>query len=194
MRLMAAHPHAIRALLAATLCVFHPSHAHPEKPMPSSATATGIAFYARANLYSLPIRPELPIGEAEAEAARAHYRFSMEGTRIRWAEKWLAERSPVAVDAQWTLRLAPGIHYFLPAAGGLPPQARSLVDIREERAYFRVEVFSDGRAPTAEKVIRSRTLRHDYEYWNNGTLKHWHFETESGRGDEHFDQLGHALK
>ena len=162
--------------------------------MPSSATATGIAFYARANLYSLPIRPELPIGEAEAEAARAHYRFSMEGTRIRWAEKWLAERSPVAVDAQWTLRLAPGIHYFLPAAGGLPPQARSLVDIREERAYFRVEVFPDGRPPTAEKVIRSRTLRHDYEYWNNGTLKHWHFKTESGRGDEHFDQLGHALK
>ena len=34
--------------------------------MPTSAATTGIAFYARANLYSLPIRPELPISEAEA--------------------------------------------------------------------------------------------------------------------------------
>jgi len=73
MRLPATRLPFICALLAAALwCVVHPSHAHPEKPMPTSAATTGIAFYARANLYSLPIRPELPISEAEAEAARAH--------------------------------------------------------------------------------------------------------------------------
>lgn len=195
MRLPATRLPFICALLAAALwCVVHPSHAHPEKPMPTSAATTGIAFYARANLYSLPIRPELPISEAEAEAARAHYRFFMEGTHIRWAEKWLAERSPVSVDAQWVSKLAPGVHYFLPAAGGLPPQARNLAGIREEIAYFRVEVFPDGRAPKTEKVTRSRTFHHDYEYWNNGKLKRWHFETESSQGDEHFDQTGKALK
>jgi hypothetical protein len=158
MRLMAAHPHAIRALLAATLCVFHPSHAHPEKPMPSSATATGIAFYARANLYSLPIRPELPIGEAEAEAARAHYRFSMEGTRIRWAEKWLAERSPVAVDAQWTLRLAPGIHSM--------PLDIAPFQARRTRLLATMQAAGGGVAiiPTAPERLRNRDTHYGYRF------------------------------
>lgn len=41
----------------------------------SAAAATAApaqaAYFARANLYALPIRPELPISEAEAEKGRA---------------------------------------------------------------------------------------------------------------------------
>jgi hypothetical protein len=86
--------------------------------MPSSATATGIAFYARANLYLPADSPRASHRRGRSRSGpRPTNRFSMEGTRIRWAEKWLAERSPVAVDAQWTLRLAPRHPLLSPCRG-----------------------------------------------------------------------------
>lgn len=167
--------------------------------MSSLATAaTGApleaTYFARANLYALPIRPELPISEAEAEKGRAFYRFALDGTRVRWAEKWLVQRAPLPADAQLPQGLSTGIHFYAPATDKTALRPLSLVGIRELVTYFRVEAYADGRPPLAERVDRQRVMRHDYEYWDNGHLRHWRFQTERDQGEQKFDRAGKPLK
>ncbi len=188
------HPKAGTIAIFAAIFLCHPTHAQSEKTMPSMTKANETLFYARANLYSIPIRPELPLSALEAETSKTHYRFGMEGTHIHWAEKWVTDRRPVALETEWISKLDKGVHYFVPATDGHPPEPKSLMTVLNQKTYIRVEIFLDERAPVIEQVSQERTLRHEYDYWKNGALKHWHFETDNSQGDDYFNEAGHPLK
>jgi hypothetical protein len=163
--------------------------AQSEKLMSPTAAAEP-AYFARAKLYSLPIRPELPISESEAERGRSFYRFAIEGGRVQWAEKWLVDRAPERADFQTPSSLTPGVHVFsfAPESGAVRPM--NLSGIRELSKYLRVEVFADGRPALVERVSRQRVMRHDYTYWENGKLRQWRYLTDTDQGEEQFDQAG----
>jgi hypothetical protein len=90
--------------------------------------------------------------------------------------------------------LSPGIHFFPPEADNRAIRPLSLEGIRELATYLRVEANADGRPPLAEQVNRQRVMRHDYEYWDNGQLRHWRFQTESDQGEQAFDRTGKPQK
>jgi hypothetical protein len=165
----------------------------PEKTM-NPLPAGEPSYFARAHLYSVPIRPELPISEALAERARSFYRLMLDGERVRWAEKWLVERTALPNGAALPGGLGVGVHFYVPSPDGGPARAVSLAGIRDLAVCLRVEVVAQGQPPLAEKVTRERTLRHDYGYWDNGRLRRWRCEAGADRGDERFDEAGKLLR
>ncbi|CAD5370207.1 conserved hypothetical protein [Rubrivivax sp. A210] len=162
-------------------------------PPPADATSIQAAFFARANLYTVPIHPELPIDEAQAESGRSFYRFALDGGRVLWAEKWLAERKPLATEVRLPAGLAAGAHFFALSPSGAATRELSLVDLRGYVDYLRVEVSADGHPLLGERVTRQRVLRHDYEYWDNGQLKRWRFQGADNQGEKLFDRSGKPL-
>lgn len=154
-------------------------------------------YFATWTGYTPPVQPRGPIDYADAEASRAFSVFVFdEHGRVASFEKWLATTTPREPFPRDTADLRPGTSYF--ACGingsGAPGRQLSLEETHDANEYYRVRVRPDGEIGEVEHVRRQRTIRHDYAYWENGSLREFRFQPGSGAGGvEHYDRQGNRV-
>lgn len=161
------------------------------------ASAGAPYYFATWTGYAPPVRPHNPLSYAQAEAARAFsvFRFDEEG-RVASFEKWLATATPGDPSRFPGRAPGPGRHFGAVdgRGAGAPARPLSLEDTQGMTEYFRIHGDAHGGVVALEHVRRERTLRHEYLYWDNGALREFRYETESGAGVQQFDRAGRPME
>lgn len=147
--------------------------------------------------YQPPVKPLDPIEYEVAEGRPAFSVFVFDGEdRVQWFEKWLANAVPADPDVLAGRELKPGRRFFAPSSSdpSVPGEEVPLEGTGKLTVYFRATVGADGAPATVERVERERTIRHDYEYWENGALKEFRYEPGTGPGGvDRYDRDGELV-
>jgi hypothetical protein len=166
-----------------------------EHMTPNRPVAGRPIYFASWTGYGPPVRPRDPIVYEEAEASRAFgvFVFDEQGRAVTF-ENWRA-KADACDPATLAGRALPAGKVFLAAdpAGNGPAGLLSLDDTQGIAEYFRAHVHPDGGVALLEHVRRRRTIHHEYDYWEDGQLREWRFDSGGERGREEFDRGGHKV-
>lgn len=147
--------------------------------------------------YQPPVKPRDPMEYEVAEGRPAFSVFVFDGDgRVQWFEKWLASAVPADPEVLAGRELEPGRRFFAPSSSdpSMPGEEISLEGTRPLSVYFRATVDVGGDPATVERVERERTIRHEYEYWENGAIREFRYEPGTGPGGvDRYDRDGELV-
>jgi hypothetical protein len=154
-------------------------------------------YYATWTGYDPPVKPHRPIDYAQAEegAAFSVFVFDEKG-KVASFEKWLATVSPKEPVLPGERTLHAGLHFFSVKEGEPETIGEEILleGTMNRPDYYRVRVGPDGKPTSIERVHRDRTIRHEYEYWENGKLREVRYDPAPPRGPvERFDKKGKPI-
>lgn len=160
-------------------------------------TSPGVPYYFSAwTGYDIPVKPH---GLIDYERAESYEGFNVflfdENSQVVSFESWSSNSTNKDPSLVRTFALKPGTHFFL--IGNESPEQLggnlSLEATKDRTDYYRVRVDNDGTVTSCERIHRTRSMRHEYKYWENGKLRESHYETTSGSGTRRFDNRGNSL-
>jgi len=158
-------------------------------------------YYSSWTGYNVPLKPQGPIKYEEAELLRAYCigYLDQDGRLLRF-EKWLVRRTTTLLDNQLRERYEnlPGVYFFsVPPSGeqSIVGDSITIGDTQTVEMYLKLVVDQTGSIDTFEKVTKQMMLRHEYEYWDNGTVKECRFTQEGKPGGVFkFDRKGNRTR